>query len=294
MASFQQSKPETDSQMDPLISPEDLSHLKHDRSGVIVDARSGQDARERYGRGHLDGALHVHLEEELSDIQEDLRIGGRHPLPPPERFGSLLGKLGIEAATHVVVYDDQSGASAAARFWWMLRAAGHERVQVLDGGFRAALTTGFPESTETPVPRAKPPYPVTSWQLPTLSMEEVADYVKDPRYVLIDVRDESRYKGIEEPIDTIAGHIPGAINLPYAHNLGPEGFFLPAEELRRMYQPVMAGRPASRVVVHCGSGVTACHTLLAFAHAGMEIPAIYTGSWSEWSRNGKPLAREKT
>ena len=274
--------------MDPLISPNNLSHLTDERSSIIIDARSGEDARERYSQGHLEGALHVHLEEDLSDIQEDLRAGGRHPLPPPERFGRLLGSLGIEPDTYVAVYDDRSGAGAAARFWWMLRAAGHERVQVLDGGFQAAVSAGFPESIETPDLDPKPPYPATSWQLPTVSMEEVAGYVKDPRYVVVDVRDEVRYKGLEEPIDTIAGHIPGAINMPYAYNLNPEGFFLPAEELRRMYQPVIAGRPASRIIFHCGSGVTACHTLLAFAHAGMEIPAIYTGSWSEWSRNGKP------
>ncbi|MFP4065274.1 MAG: sulfurtransferase [Bacteroidales bacterium] len=280
--------------MDPLISQKDFSsQTKHDKSIVIIDARSGHDARERYRRGHLAGAMHVHLEEELSDIQEDLRVGGRHPLPSPGQFGRLLGQLGIEPATRVVVYDDKSGASAAARFWWMLRAAGHDGVQVLDGGLQSALAAGLPESIEQPVPQVKPPYPVESWQLPTVNMAEVAGYAQDPRYIVIDVRDENRYKGIEEPIDTIAGHIPGAINMPYTYNLTPAGFFLPAEKLRRMYRPVITAWPASRIIVHCGSGVTACHTLLAFARAGMEIPALYTGSWSEWSRNGKPIAREK-
>jgi len=277
--------------MDPLVAPKDLLAFINQPSGVIVDARAGEDVRERYRQSHLEGALHVHLEEELSDIQEDLRMGGRHPLPSPERFGKLLGNLGIDPATHVIVYDDQSGANAAARFWWMLRAAGHEKVQVLDGGLQAALDAGFPESSEPRTPLSKPPYPATTWKLPAVSMEEVAGYVRDPQFVVIDVRNENRYKGIEEPIDTIAGHIPGAINMPYAYNLNPEGFFLPPEKLRRMYQPVVDHRPASNIIVHCGSGVTACHTLLAFAHAGMEIPAIYTGSWSEWSRNGKPIAR---
>ena len=279
--------------MQAIISAEDLQNHTGSPALVLVDARAGEDARERYRHGHLDGALHVHLEEDLSDIQEDLRKGGRHPLPPPERFGELLGNLGIDPASRVIVYDDQSGANAAARFWWMLKAAGHQQVQVLDGGVQAALAAGFPESRQQRTPRPKPPYPVTTWELPAVSMEEVAGYVRDPCFVVIDVRDENRYKGIEEPIDTIAGHIPGAINMPYAYNLNPDGFFLPPAKLRKMYQPVIAGRPPSRIIFHCGSGVTACHTLLAFAHAGMDTPAIYTGSWSEWSRNGKPIAREK-
>ncbi len=259
---------------------------------VLIDARAGQDARERYRAGHLRGALHVHLEEELSDIHEDLRKGGRHPLPSPQRFSVFLGRLGIGPGSHVVVCDDQGGANAAARFWWMLKAMGHEKVQLLDGGMQSALRSGYPPESGEGSTEPMPPYSGKDWELPTAGMEEVARAAAHPDYLVVDVRGEARYLGIEEPIDTIAGHIPGAVNMPYENNLDDDGLFLPPSRLHEMYSKLTGGRPASQVILHCGSGVTACHSALAMAAAGWEIPPVYTGSWSEWSRNGRAVARE--
>ncbi len=276
----------------PIISPEELVSLNQKKPMIIIDARGGMDARERFSRQHLSGAQHVHLEEDLSEIRDDYRLGGRHPLPGLKSFSLLLGKLGITPDSHVITCDEQSGANAAARCWWMLRAAGHDKVQVLNGGMQAALAAGFPAGN-TPVPsNPKPPYPVTeTWNWPLVSMDEVDEYIYDPKHIIVDVREEERYLGIHEPIDTIAGRIPGAVNMPYPNNLDQQGFMHPPAKIRTAFQEILGCRPVARMIVHCGSGVTACHTILAMAYAGMEIPAIYTGSWSEWSRNGKPMEK---
>ncbi len=275
--------------MTPLIGANELLLLAGHELFTLIDARSGIDARERYAAGHLKGALHVHLEDDLSDICEDLSQGGRHPLPSPKRFGVLLGQLGISPESRVVVYDDAGGSSAAARFWWMLRASGHSQVQVLNGGMQAAITAGFPVSALPFKPNTAPNYPVTEWKLPVRDMQQTAKAATDIRFLVVDVREEDRYLGFIEPIDNIAGHIPGAVNLPYTWNLDENRFFLDAVTLRKMFTEFFDGRPADQVIVHCGSGVTACHTLLAIDYAGLEIPPIYTGSWSEWSRNGMPI-----
>ena len=277
--------------MKPVIEARELLALAGHALFVLIDARSGADAREKFQTAHLKGAFHVHLEEDLSDIKEDLSKGGRHPLPAPSVFGSLLGQLGITSATRVVVYDDQGGANAAARFWWMLRAAGHQQVQVLNGGMQSAIAAGFPVSSQQERPQPVSNYPVTTWGLPTCTMEQVASAVLDNHFLVVDVREEDRHMGLTEPIDTIAGHIPGTANLPYTWNLDENMFLLKPFELREMFTELLGNRTIDQVIVHCGSGVTACHTLLAMDYAGLGIPAIYTGSWSEWSRNGMPMGR---
>ena len=188
------------------------------------------------------------------------------------------------------MYDDKNGANAAARFWWMLTALGHTAVQVLDGGMAAAVAAGFPTSSTVPRPAPGPAYAQSTWSLPLASVEEVAQAAHDPASLLIDVRDTSRYRGEQEPIDKIAGHIPGAVNIPFTDNLDGEGFFLPPALLRKKYAAALNNRPVEAVIVHCGSGVTACHTLLALAYAGLPVPKLYVGSWSEWSSNGRPVA----
>lgn len=281
--------------MQALISASELLKLKASIGLTLIDARAGADAPERYLEGHLSGALHVHLENDLSDIKPDLRQGGRHPLPSSQAFSDLLGNLGIEKNTQVVVYDDKSGAFAATRFWWMLLAAGHKMVQVLDGGMQAAIAAGYPVSKgKTPTPQAKPPYPFSDWKLPTATMNQVKEVSGKPGWMVIDVREAERYRGETEPYDPVAGHIPGAVNVPYTLNMDSNGLYLSPEKLRELYSKTLAGLPASKVIVHCGSGVTACHTLLALAHAGFEIPSLYTGSFSEWCRNDntvEPLPR---
>lgn len=278
--------------MVPIIHPEELVLQQQNPNLVLIDARTGPDVQERYQALHLQGALLVDLEQELSQKSANAADGGRHPLPAVTRFAAVLGNLGITPASYVVVYDDKSGANAAARFWWMLQAVGHEKVQVLDGGLAAAVAAGFPTKTaaETPVPA--PAYPVSSWQAPTVSLEEVEQAAQNSDYLVIDVREPERYRGEKEPIDLIAGHIPGAVNIPFKTNLSEDGFYLPPAELKTKYSEAVGRREPARVIVHCGSGVTACHTILAMRSAGLEIPQLYVGSWSEWSRRNKPIATE--
>lgn len=279
--------------MDALIKPAELPELTG--KAVIIDARTGIDALtgesafSRYESLHLEGALFVDLETELADIKENLADGGRHPLPEPKAFARLLGDLGIGPETRVVVYDEKNGGSAATRFWWMLRAAGHNKVSVIDGGMGAAVKAGFPISSQAPARKNTPPYPFEKWLLPTVDMEQLEQMAADEAFLVIDVREAERYRGETEPYDPVAGHIPGAVNIPYTGNLDPNGFFLDPELLKEKYLKAIGGRPMEKIVVHCGSGVTACHTLLAMDVAKLGIPMLYTGSFSEWCRNDKPI-----
>ncbi|UOQ52208.1 sulfurtransferase [Hymenobacter cellulosivorans] len=276
--------------MQPLISASELSHRLATEPLVLLDARSGPDARARYQAAHLPGALFVDLERDLAHPTDNAAQGGRHPLPPVRDFSHLLGCLGISPETPVVVYDDKSGANAAARTWWMLRSAGHAAVQVLDGGLSAAQAAGLALTDAVEQSSPVSPYPLTGWQLPLAPTAKVQEASETGSALIIDVREAPRYRGETEPIDLVAGHIPGARNVPFAGNLDAAGQYLPAAELRQKYEAVLDGRPAEQVIVHCGSGVTACHTLLAFDQAGLPIPRLYVGSWSEWSRNDFPQA----
>lgn len=271
----------------PLISAEELLNLMGDPNLVLIDASFD---REKYLSGHLKGALHVDLNQQLSHIREDASAGGRHPLPEPDAFGKTLGALGIGPESHVVAYDDKNGGMSAARFWWMLKALGHDKVQVLDGGIAAATKAGLSLGNQTESPKATSPYPAKEWQLPLVDIQEVEQAAKDKNQMVIDVRESTRYLGIAEPIDLVAGHIPGAVNIPFSENLDEKGIFLNPDTLKQKYKTVL-DKSSKNTIVHCGSGVTACHTLLALAHAGMEIPKLYVGSWSEWSRNNLPVAK---
>lgn len=271
----------------PLISTKDLLILMEAQNLVLIDASFD---KEKYQSMHLKGAHHVDLNRQLSHIREDASKGGRHPLPDPGEFWKTLGALGISPESHVVVYDDKNGGMSAARFWWMLKALGHDKVQVLDGGKDAALKTGLPISAQPESPAATAPYPATDWQLPLVGIQDVEQAARDKNQMVIDVRESIRYLGIAEPIDLVAGHIPGAVNIPFSENLDEKGIFLNPETLKQKYKTVL-DKSSKNTIVHCGSGVTACHTLLALAHAGMEIPKLYVGSWSEWSRNNLPVAK---
>lgn len=275
----------------PLIQAREVNSLIHDGNVVIVDARGGADSWQRYKQGHVPGAVFFDLETDLSDKGVDAAHGGRHPLPAPRDFGAMLGKAGISGSSRVLVYDDKSGANAAARFWWMMKAAGHVPVQVIDGGLTALQDEGIPLSSDPGPGRSETaPYPVTSWRLPVADIETVDRVRKQKDWLIIDVREEYRYRGEREPIDLIAGHIPGAINVPYVNNLTHHGTFRDQESLATQFKTALGDRAADRIIVHCGSGVTACHTILALSAAGMDTPALYVGSWSEWSRNPKDIA----
>lgn len=275
--------------MIPIITPNQLLEAVQTNAIVLVDATNSPTAYQNYQQSHLQGALFVDVNTQLADIKENVSIGGRHPLPTVEQFSKTLSHLGITPETWVVVYDDKYGANAAARFWWMLRSIGHEKVQVLSGGIQAAIQAGFPTSSAVEVPTQVESYPVQHWQWPTIDLQGMDDMIQKDNFVVIDVRESQRYRGETEPIDLVAGHIPGATNIPFMTNLDENGFFLSPEELKAKYQKVFENIPEENRVVHCGSGVTACHTLLALAIADIPMPKLYVGSWSEWSRNNREI-----
>lgn len=274
----------------PIINATELFDIYQTEDVVLIDASNGKNARANYNEKHLDKALFVNLATELADIKEDLSNGGRHPLPDAKQFSETLTKLGISVKKHVVIYDDKNGSNAAARFWWMLKSVGHNKVQVLNGGLQEAERIGFPINSKIETPTQTEPYKIDRWKLPLTNIAEIEKASSDRNYIIIDVRDSERYNGEKETIDLVAGHIPGAINVPFTTNLDEQGLFLSATELREKYQEVFNDKKPDKIIVHCGSGVTACHTLLAIAYGGLEIPKLYVGSWSEWSRNHKAIA----
>ena len=278
--------------MNPIITPNQLLEAVQTNAIVLVDATNSPLAYQNYQESHLKGALFVDVNTQLADIKEDVSIGGRHPLPTADQFSKTLTDLGITPETWVVVYDDKNGANAAARFWWMLRSIGHEKVQVLSGGIQAAIQAGFPTSSEVAIPNSVSHYPMNSWQWPTIDLEGMDALIQKDDFVVIDVRESQRFSGATEPIDLVAGHIPGATNIPFTTNLDENGFFLSPEELKTKYLNAFDSIPEENRVVHCGSGVTACHTLLALAIADLPLPKLYVGSWSEWSRNSREIATD--
>lgn len=274
----------------PIISPGEFLNITDRKNLIIVDAGSGNEARERYFEHHLVDAHYVDLSEDLAEIPSDAKNGGRHPLPSLEKFAAVLARLGIKSDSHVIIYDDKNAANAAARFWWMLRATGHRKVQVLDGGLKEVNKKDIQVTSDIPKAENTELSILTGWNLPTVDLAEVENLSNDSNSLIIDVRETERYNGQTEPIDLVAGHIPNAINLPFKNNLDHDGKFKKPEVLKAYFRKL--GPLASQnAVVHCGSGVTACHTLLAMHYAGLEIPKLYVGSWSEWSRNDKPIAR---
>lgn len=279
----------------PLLEVSELKLLAGSPGIVLVHAGNGSRSRALYEEKHLEGARFADLNTLLSAPVEDASKGGRHPLPGLDVFSQALSGLGIVPGSHVIIYDEHGGANAAARFWWMLRAVGHPGVQVLNGGLQQAEVEGYPLSSAPEPFDPAGPYPVPdTWLLPLANLEAVEMAAQNPDCLVADVREEARYAGRTEPIDLVAGHIPGAVNVPYSGNLDRDGRFLSPDQLRKKYEAIFEGRSAENIIFHCGSGVTACHSLLAIASAGMEIPRLYVGSWSEWSRTGKPIATSVT
>ena len=278
--------------LSPIIQANQLLELVQKESIVLIDASNGKNAKENHLAKHLKGALFVDINTQLADIKANLSEGGRHPLPTSANFANTLTKLGIKPQSYVVVYDDNNGSNAAARFWWMLKAIGHQKIQVLNGGLKQAEKTGFPLSNDIEIALKTDPYPISEWKLPLSNITEVENVAQNKNYLVIDVRDSEHYKGNIEPIDLVAGHIQGAINIPFSTNLDDNGLFLAPKQLKTNYLKIFEATKPENVIVHCGSGVTACHTLLAIAYAGLEIPKLYVGSWSEWSRNDKEIATQ--
>ncbi|SCY15851.1 thiosulfate/3-mercaptopyruvate sulfurtransferase [Flavobacterium anhuiense] len=272
--------------LSPLITAEEL--IANPKI-ILIDARTGANTFETYQKEHLKGARFVDLNRDLAAVPENPTNGGRHPLPSSQDFAKTLSSLGISPSDHVVVYDDKNGSNFAARFWWMIRAIGHEKIQVLNGGYPAAIQAGFPTNSGIET-FEKTIYPSQEWKLSLADIEEVEKARKNDQNIVIDVRDKNRFDGLVEPLDLIAGHIPGAVNVPLTENLDENGFFKPADELAEKYKAILKDIKSENTIVHCGSGVTACHTLLAMDYAGLPIPKLYAGSWSEWSRNDREMA----
>jgi thiosulfate/3-mercaptopyruvate sulfurtransferase len=276
-----------------LIDAASLQELLGKPRLTVVDCRfdlmNPEAGRQAYLRAHIPGARYADLNRDLS-----APIGphtGRHPLPSPEAFATRLGAIGIGDDTQVVAYDDANG-SIAARLWWMLRWLGHGSASVLDGGFKAWTARGGGlESGET-TSRVERFTPLVDTNA-VLSTAELEQALRDPQAaVLVDARAQERYAGTVEPIDSVAGHIPGAVNHPFTANLDADGRFLPAGELKRRWQERLPCRDAKNLVAMCGSGVTACHNLLSLEVAGLGGGKLYAGSWSEWIRDPRrPVAR---
>ena len=266
-----------------VIQSAELAKHLDDPEWAIFDCRFLLDdaarGRRDYEQAHIPGALYAHLDEDLSG---EMRSGitGRHPLPEPATFARRLGDWGVDGDVQVVAYDDAGGAFAA-RLWWMLRWLGHESVAVLDGGWQLWLEEGRPlrHQTESRPPRRFVARARPEW---VAGSESVEALLNSPDQLLFDARSADRYRGQNETIDPVAGHIPGAISAPYLDNLDTSGRFRPGEELRAHYEKLLAGTPAGEAVFYCGSGVSAAHNLLAMARAGMEPARLYAGSWSEW------------
>jgi len=265
-----------------LISAESLAALLGDARLRLFDCRFDlarpDDGRVRYLDEHLPGAVYADLNRDLS--ASPTPGSGRHPLPAPEAFEARLRGWGVNRDSQVVAYDDGNGMYAA-RLWWMLRWLGHEAVAVLDGGLRRWLQLDLPFTDEVPRPA---PGDFAAHPRNSLAVDaaEVLAAAADPSRRVLDARAPERYRGEVEPLDPVAGHIPGARNRPYTQNVNPDLTFKPAEALRREFAALLGETPLERVVHYCGSGVTACHNVLAMEVAGLPGSRLYPGSWSEW------------
>lgn len=268
-----------------LISTADLaSHLSD--GWVIVDCRSDLKDHEwgarQYAVSHIPGAVFASLKDDLSAPLTG--ANGRHPLPSPGVLAATFSRWGIGPGTQVVVYDQADGMYAG-RLWWSLRYLGHEAVALLDGGLAKWTREGRPVTTAIPVPAPATfePRPRPASMGGTLDVADVARATQEGRVLLVDARSPERFEGREEPVDRVPGHIPGAVNHHFRSNVGDDGTMRPAAELRARFDALLEGRTPGDVVLYCGSGVTACHNLLAMEHAGLPGARLYPGSWSEWS-----------
>ena len=275
-----------------LVSAADLAIHLTDPSWVIVDVRHDLAQADTWGeaeyrRAHVPGARFLHVDRDLSGPKSG--TNGRHPLPAPEACAALFGRIGIDAAKQVVAYDQGSG-SYAARLWWMLRWLGHDAAAVLDGGFAAWTREARPVTTDVPTFRAAR-FGVPRGG-PIVDARAVAASLASRSLFLVDARGRERFRGDVEPLDPVAGHIPNAVNRPYLDNLKTDGTWKSVDELSAEFRAIVAGRPTATVVHYCGSGVTACHNLLAMEHAGLGRAQLYPGSWSEWCADpAHPIAR---
>jgi thiosulfate/3-mercaptopyruvate sulfurtransferase len=278
-----------------LISTAELAAHIDDPAFVIADVRHELSQPETWGEtqyrtGHIPGARFAHMDRDLAGPKTGKN--GRHPLPSPEEAAAFFGSLGIDASKQVVAYDS-GGAMYAPRLWWMLRWLGHDAVAVLDGGIAKWVREGRPVSKE--FPSARPAKFAIHHVGPTVSAGDVLASLGKHSLTLVDARGPERFRGDVEPIDPVPGHIPGSVNRPYTENVLPDGTFKKPEALRADFAAVIGTTPPAAIVNTCGSGVSACHNLLAMELAGITGTKLYPGSWSEWSADpSRPIARGPT
>ncbi len=269
-----------------IISVAQLQALQNSASLKVFDCTFDlmQPARghQQYLEQHIKGALHADLDAHLATHDADKRVnGGRHPLPQREVFAQWLASVGVSNDTQVVVYD-RNGMNYCGRLWWMLKWCGHEAVAVLDGGLQAWVNAGGATTSGAEVPAAKGHFALKEPLMRLVDTHTVASHLKNGQQTLVDARGAPRFRGEVEPLDPVAGHIPGALNRPFNTNVNEQGFLKPAAQLREEFEALLGSRDASTVVHHCGSGVSAVPNVLAMEVAGLGRTALYAGSWSEW------------
>lgn len=278
-----------------IISSDILYQHLDDPQWRIVDCRfnllAPNEGRGLYAIEHLPNALYAHLDEDLSSPVTD--TSGRHPLPDVEQLKTKLGAWGINSQTQVVAYDD-AGGSYAARLWWLLHWLGHNKAAVLDGGFSIWKKQGLPTTAEpshvSPTTfKGEPDHKML------VTTDQLQHQLAHSDACIIDVRDPERFHGVREPIDTVAGHIPGAVNIPWKSNIDGNGLFLPKGQLYDQYKRLLHTHTANEITFMCGSGVTACHGLLVLDYIGANDARLYPGSWSEWIRDpARPIESDKS
>jgi len=275
-----------------LISADALRKLL-DRPGLVLfdcrhDLMKPDAGAQAYAVSHIPGARFAHSDKDLSGAKTGST--GRHPLPDGAAFANWLEANGVDASAQVVAYDHAGGASAT-RLWWMLRWLGHDRVAVLDGGWEGWIAQGHPTTTASPAVQSTTFLPATRANV-HVDVNYVLTHLHDPHMVVLDARAAERYRGETEPIDPVAGHIPGARNRLYKNNLGSDGRFKSADALRAEFTSLLGSTPPEDVVHQCGSGVSACHNILAMEIAGLPGSRLYPGSWSEWCADpARPVER---
>jgi thiosulfate/3-mercaptopyruvate sulfurtransferase len=273
----------------------DAATLATRRDVVIFDCRfdlaNTSWGESEFAAAHIPGAQYLHLDRDLS--RPVTASSGRHPLPDPDSFARRLGAAGVDTQCQVVAYD-QGTAAYAARFWWLARWIGLTKIAVLDGGMASWRAAGLPLETQVRAPQARA-LEARIDERAAIAVAELEQAVRRPVTLLLDARGAERFAGRNETLDSVAGHVPGARNHPFLGNLGADGKFLPAAELRRRFDVLRGSLPPAAIVSMCGSGVTACQTLLALEHAGLPGARLYAGSWSEWIRDpARPVATGAT
>jgi thiosulfate/3-mercaptopyruvate sulfurtransferase len=270
-----------------LISTDVLASYLDNSSWLIADCRYNlkdeQWGHAQYLASHIPGAVFVSLAHDLAGPRTG--SNGRHPLPAPDAMGATFGRLGIGDHIQVIAYDQDAGAYAS-RLWWMLRYMGHDAVAVLDGGFAKWMREGRPVRGGEEKRSADVFTPALRREM-RLTVDDVMAHLGDPSVLLVDARSPERFEGQPDPLDNVPGHIPGARNRSYRHNISQEGTMRPAGELKAEFERVIGERSPSEAVMYCGSGVTACHNLLAMEHAGLQGARLFAGSWSEWEADPK-------